>query len=252
MRHDIEQRVNRRWLVPVLLALPLLVAGGVAAAEQDDPRSVTVGGSATVHAAPDRADVRLAVVTQRDSAEAARADNEAAAAETLSRIREQAIDDSDVRTADLRLQPRHEYDPETREHREIGFEAVREIHVHVRDPERLPALIAEVVAGGANRLHSVQYDLDDRTEARNEALREAALAARDKAHVLASTLEAELGRVVAIREQRYDFGRPRMAQLETVSDRAGDPEAWAPGEIEVTAEIEVRFALRGGDAPWPF
>ncbi len=251
MRQGIEERGSGVWLVPILLVLPLLMAASVTAAD-DAPRSVTVGGDATVHVPPDRADVRLAVVTRGDDAEVARADNETAAAETLNRIREQAIDDSDVRTTDLRLQPRHEYDPETRERREVGFEAVREIHVRVHDLERLPALVAEAVAAGANRLHSVRYDLGDRAEARNEALRQAALAARDKAYILASTLEAELGPVMSIREQRYDFGRPRMAQFEAMADRGGDPDAWAPGEIEVTAEVEVRFALRGGDAAWPF
>lgn len=235
-----------------VVALLLFLVPAAVATEDEGARSVTVSAEASVHVPPDRAEVRLAVVTHADGAEAARAGNERAAAATLDAIREQGIEADDMRTTGLRLQPRYAYDDETRQRREVGFEAVRDVHIRVQDLDRLPMLVAAVVGAGANRLHSVQYDLADGAAARADALRQAAHAARDKAHVLANSLEAELGPVIAIHEQHYDFARPRTARLEAMADGVGDSAAWAPGEVEVSAAIEVRFALRGGDAAWPF
>ena len=239
--------------IPRSIAVFLLfcLVGFAPSAFAEAPRMVDVTGEASVRVAPDQADVRFAVVTRGEEPGAVRADNEAAASAALDAVRELGIAEEDIRMEGLRLQPRHEYDAETRAHREAGFEAVRDVHVRVRDLTDLPDLVAVVVDAGANRIQEVRYDLADRTPARNEALQEAARAARDKAVVLVRALDAELGPLLELREQQFHFGIPRMARLDATAEAAsGDPAAYAPGEIEIEARVEVRFGIRGGDSPW--
>jgi hypothetical protein len=106
-----------------------------------------------------------------------------------------------------------------------------------------------VVQQGANRLDGIEYGLQDRDPVRNEALREAATHARAKAELLAQTLGASLGPVQSISEQSFSFPRPAMrVEMALAADQAGgrepSPDAYAAGEIEVTATVQVTFRLQ--------
>ena len=210
-------------------------------------RTITVSGEGTARATPDEATVRFGIVTQAQTAEAAREQNAEASSSALNAARE-LVDEENIRLETLRLMPRYEYDRDDGERRLVGYVAERTAVVEVDDLEVLPRLVALVVERGANRLEGIQYDLADRAPVRREALREAAQDARDKAQVLAQSLGVGTGPVVQISEQSYDFPRPRFdvamaARAESAQQAAPEPDAYAPGEIEVTARVQVTFAL---------
>lgn len=231
-------------LLPVLLAGFTFSATPVAAQDVDDTRTVSVSGEGIVHAEPDMATVRFGVVTHADDPEEARRQNAEASREAMNAVRELGVPERKMRMEVLRLQPHREYDPEQRRHVENGFEAIRIVVVELEDLDVLPMLIAEVVQRGANRLEGVQYDIQDRSGPRNEALRAALMDARDKARLMAETLEIQLGQVRRINEQQFDFPRPMM-RMEAAMDVAGaEPEAFAAGEIEVRANVQVVFELQ--------
>jgi uncharacterized protein YggE len=237
-----------RRLAGVLVALLFVVpANAQDVADHDTLRLVSVSGEGVVRAEPDQAIVRFGIVTQALDPEEARSLNATAAREAMNAVRDLGIDERKMRLESLRLQPAREYDPDTRRYKEVGFEATRQVVVEVDDLDTLPTLVARIVQKGANRLDQVTYDLKDRDAARNEALVEAVTNARDKAALLAETLGESLGRVQSINEQSFDFPRPTLrmeqAQLATAKDAAPEPEAYAAGEIEVRATVQVVFAL---------
>ena len=237
----------RRWLAPWLLT-PLLLLSAQAQDMKADKRTVTVSGEGLVRVEPDQATVRFGVVTRAEDPEEARRLNAAAASEAMNAVRALGVEERKMRLETLRLQPAREYNAQTRRWDNIGFEATRQIVVELDDLEQLPTLVAEIVQKGVNRLDGIAYDLKDRVEARNEALRKALGDARGKAALMASTLGEELGRVLTISEQSFSFPRPmvRMAQAEMVMGKATapEPEAYAAGEIEVRAVVQVVFALK--------
>lgn len=227
-----------------------LAAPEVALGQNGDRSTVNVSGEGTVSAAPDQATVRFGIVTRAETAEAARRRNATAARNAMNAVRELDVAEEDMRMETLRLQPRREYNPDTRQYEERGFEATRQVVVEVDSLAILPQLVANVVQRGANRLEGINYELSNRSEIRDEALRKAALAARDKAELLATTLGARLGPVHRIDEQSFDFREPspRMAMAKVATDEAasGEPEAYAAGEIEVRAQVQVVFNLLAG------
>jgi uncharacterized protein YggE len=242
----------RRTLSAALL--PLILSGLFVlpvAAQETSPRTVTVSGEGTVTAQPDQAVVRFGVVTRAETAQEARAENATAAKNAMNAVRALDIPDEQLRMETLRLQPRREYNPETKQREEQGYEATRQVVVELGDLKVLPQLVADVVEGGANRLDAIEYQLSDRSRFRDEALREAAESARDKAGLLAETLEADLGPVRTINEQNFDFVRPRPQTARMEMAKAADagqaePEAYAAGEIEVSAQVQVVFDLVTG------
>ena len=243
--------MSQRFHVFPLAALSVLLCGFavVPAAAQDDDRStVTVRGEGSVAAQPDRAVVRFGVTTRAGTARKARSDNAAAAKSAMNAVRTLDVPEEKMRMASLRLQPRYEYDDEADERTLVGYEATRQVVVELGRLEVLPQLVADVVESGANRLNNIDYQLSDRSSVRNDALRKAAQAARGKAQLLAETLDAQLGPVHSINEQSFDVVRPQpkaaRVEMAKASDAArAEPEAYAAGEIEVSADVQVVFDL---------
>ncbi|PEN13919.1 SIMPL domain-containing protein [Longibacter salinarum] len=235
-------------LIALFLALPLTAMAQTDASASTD-RTVTVSGEGEASAEPDKATVRFAVVSRAKEAEDARTANADAARNAMNAVRSLEIDEADIQMESLTLQPRRQYNRQTGETEELGYEATRRVRVELSDLEKLPALIADVVEQGANRLDGVQYDLEDRSAVRNEALQKAAESAREKAELLASTLGASLGPVHQIREQQYSGPQPRFdVQMEAMAmksgEDSGEPEAFAAGRISVEATVQVTFLLQ--------
>ena len=234
---------------PVLLSVLLCVFAVSSATAQDDDRStVTVSGEGTVMAQPDQAVVRFGVTTRAETARQARSENATAAKSAMNAVRSLDVPEEKMRMESLRLQPRYEYDDEADERTLVGYEATRQVVVEMDRLEVLPQLVADVVESGANRLSNIDYQLSDRSSFRNDALRKAAQAARGKAQLLAETLDARLGPVHSINEQSFDVVRPQpkaaRVEMATASDAAqAEPEAYAAGEIEVSADVQVVFDL---------
>lgn len=214
-------------------------------------RTISVNGEGTISVEPDQATVRFGVVTQADDPEAAREQNASAASQAMNAIRDLGIAERKIRMETLRLQPRREYNRETRSYEERGFEAIRQVVVEVDDLDQLPTLITRIVQRGANRLDGINYDVADREAVRNEALQAAAQQARAKALLLAETLNAQVGPPRQINEQSFSFPRPEFrvqgAAAMAKADAAPEPDAYAAGEIEVTATVQVTFDLVVGE-----
>ena len=237
----------RRALV---LGTALLTVSAANAQMHDHPplqRRVSVSGEGIVRVLPDMATVRFGVVTvAMDPQEATRL-NTQAAADAMNAVRKLGIEERLIRLETLRLQPHREWDEDRRRFEEKGYEAVREVTVELHDLDKLPQLIADVVQKGANRLNQIEYELREKDAARNEALREAVINAREKAQLLASTLGETLGRVEQVNEQSFDFPRPiyraEMAQAAPAKDDMANPDAFAAGEIEIRVNVHTTFYL---------
>lgn len=217
------------------------------AGAQDRPYTISVSGTAEIRTAPDMATVWFGVVTRDNHPDEARRLNEDAAAQAMNAVRALGIPDRDLRLETVQLQPLREYDPDRRIYREDGFEATRQVEVIVRDLEKLPELMAKVVSEGANRINSIQYGLEDKDAAELEALSQAARTAREKATVLAKELGWALGRAIQVNEQGVYVPQPRMqmemASVSAMAKDGGNPDAYAAGELTVSASVTVVFLL---------
>lgn len=228
------------------LALAAAIGGAPAhgqAVSESGVRRLHVSGRGVVRVAPDTATVRFAVETRADEADAARVENERASSAALEAVRELGIPEREIRIESLRLRPLRRYDEPNRQYVEDGFEAVRDVSVVIDDLDLLPQIVAALFDRGANRLRGVSYDVSDRGEATDEALRNAVAEARRKALAMLEPLGAELGGIHTVREQSFSFPRP-MVRADQLQIESAEPEAYATGDIEVTASVDLVFELR--------
>ena len=213
-------------------------------------RHVTVSGEGIVRIEPDQATIRFGVVTIDLDPEQARADNADVSAATLNAIRALDVEERKIQVNVLRIQPYSEYDPDLRRNVDKGFQAVREMTVVLDDLDVLPTLVAEIVGEGANRINGISYGLQDDSGPESEALTMAVTDAREKARLMAEALGARLGVVLQINEQGVVRPQPVMMEFERAlamkDESAPNPDAYASGEITVSAQVTVSFGLLPG------
>jgi hypothetical protein len=143
------------------------------------------------------------------------------------------------------LQPEYTYpDKNSRSRKISGYSATNTVTAETKDLDSVGTLIDAVVAGGANQVQGVTFFLADELEIRRRALIAAGDIARAEAQAIAESLQVELGPVLhATSVPRYDSPRPSAVRHMAMS-AAASPTEILPGEVQVSATVQVSFALR--------
>ncbi|MFI0472993.1 SIMPL domain-containing protein [Halomonas sp. HMF6819] len=124
----------------------------------------------------------------------------------------------------------------------------RPFDIELSDIDRLNDVLDALVEAGVNSLDGVQFDLQDREEAADEALVMALEKAQRKAELMAQTLGAELGDVQHITETQAPVFQPRMMAMRAESAQGASDDAnaeYRPGIIRIDAGVNVEWALAG-------
>lgn len=230
----------RLFLAAVLmtLALPALA--------QDGRPTISVTGEGRSEAVPDMATVSIGARHEAETAaEALRASSEAVTA-VLARLTEAGVDARDVQTSGLNISPRWSPRYENRPPEIIGFVASNTVTVRVRDLDGLGGLLdVLVVEDGANSLGGISFGLQDPRAAMDAARRAAVADARARAELYAEEAGVSVGAVMSISEMSRSAPVMRGVMMEAAM--ASDmPVPVARGELEITAQVQMVFAI-GGD-----
>ncbi|WP_447928553.1 SIMPL domain-containing protein [Vreelandella sp. EE27] len=126
----------------------------------------------------------------------------------------------------------------------------RPFNVELDDLDQLNDVLEALMEAGVNALDGVQFDLQDRDAATDEALVSALEKAQRKAELMAQTLGTELGEVQHIAETQSPVFQPRMMAMQADSRSNEESSAdYRPGIIRIDAGVSVEWALTGQDAP---
>ena len=185
------------------LALVFCLLASLAVAEDRlPPKVVRVVGTAEVKVVPDRAVIEIGVEKQDPSASVAKHAEDAAARQILAALRTNGIDEKDIQTTFLSLQPQSY----TRKGVRISyFVAAQTMTITVRDLAKLDTLLEALIKAGGNRIDSIGYETSDLRKYRDQARDEAVKAAREKAGALAKALGQDIGKAQSI-EEVPDYG----------------------------------------------
>lgn len=232
-----------RILGAAFAATALLSAAPVWAAEES-PRAVTVVGEGLAAAAPDIAIVTGGVVTRDKTASGALKANAAAMTKALAAVRQAGVEDRDVGTAGLSVQPQYDDDGSGsgRSMKLVGYEARNVVTIRARAIDRFGELVDALVGAGANQIENLAFDVSDRERKLDHARSAAVADARRKAELLAAAAGAKLGPVLSIDE---DAGYSEPAQPYARSMKAMDAASTpiAKGELELRARVTVRWGI---------
>lgn len=230
-----------RYLPALCLAVALPFAAPVLA-EDRAPATITVTGEGQVTAAPDLATVSLGVTTEGVTAAAAMDANSAALAAVLERIKAAGIEERDVQTSNLSLNPNWQQPDVNKPARIVGYVASNQLTLRVRELDKLGGILDAAIGDGANTLNGIGFGLDDPEPELNKARVDAVQEAKARAQLLVGAAGAKLGRIVSMSESGgYNPGPMPMYRM--AEGMAADAVPVAAGEVGLTASVTITFEI---------
>ena len=154
----------------------------------------------------------------------------------LAAIKESGIDDRDIQTSRLSLQP--QYDPnKAGTARLTGFQVTNQLTVKIHDIGKLPDILDRAIAAGANEMSGIEFAVSEQSQLLDQARAEAIADAHRKAELYAQAAGAKLGRVLLIADESAPAPRPLVQAM-----RAGAVPV-APGEQMLRVAVTVSYEL---------
>ena len=252
-------RTSLRMLCVLLVALA--ISNLAMAADNPEPRLITVTGDAEVRVAPDEVILTLGVETWDNDLGKAKSDNDQRVERILKLASKFKIEGRHVQTDHISIEPRYK---DQWEHREfVGYFVRKNVVFTLRDTSKFEDLLSSAIEAGANYVHGVQFRTTELRKYRDEARALAIKAAKEKAEALVGELGQKVGKPHMIREDHggwwswYNnwwgsrWGRNSMAQ-NVVQSYSGQPQSdssIALGQINVNARVTVSFELELAKLP---
>lgn len=229
-----------RMLKTGLVAM-LLMTAPVIPALADTAGRITVTGEGRVDGAPDLATVMLGVTTDGTTAAEAMAANTIKLGMMLEQLRAGGIEDRDIQTSGLSLNPTWSQPTDGTAPKIAGYQATNQLTVRVRALDKLGGILDRAVSDGANTFNGLNFELANPAPALDEARKRAVADAMARAKLLAGAAGLSLGPVVSIAEGG-DMGMPRpMFRMDAVAASAVPV---AAGEITTAATVTMVFDLK--------
>jgi len=210
---------------------------------------IWVNGEGKVTAVPDIAILSLGIEAQ----EATVAEAQTKASEAMDRVMT-ALEDNDVAEKDIQtqyfsIQKVTRWDEEKQQEIVIGYRVTNTVTAKIRDIDKAGLIIdAVVVAGGdLTRVDNISFSIDDPSAYLEEAREKAMADAGAKAEQLAKLAGVKLGKPTYISESSY-LPSPIYPKLYYEGGMAAPAPApvappISPGEMEVTANVQITYAI---------
>ncbi len=168
-----------------------------------------------------------------------------AAEELIQAIRDFGVEANDIRTTNFSIYPMDRFDPSTGlPSGEKVYAVDNTVYVTVRNLETLGDLLDTAVQAGANTVNSIQFDVEEKDEALQQARAEAVEDARNQAQALAQAAGLTLGEIRSI-----SFFDAPVYPLFDGKGGGGMAAAEAavpiqPGQLTFTVSVNVTYELK--------
>ena len=209
--------------------------------EIETKNTLVVSGRGEVYGKPDLALISFAVSSEAKTVAEAMAQNSQKMNAVIAFVKNQGVEDKDLKTTTFSLRPRYEWREDLSPQQQlVGYEARQELEVKVRAMDKIGNLIEGATAAGANQIGDLQFTIDNREELEREAREEAVKNAKDRAKELASLLGVNLVRITNFSEksQSPTYSLQTFGALETAADEKEAPQIeTGENKIEITVNI---------------
>lgn len=241
----------------VILAISSLIFANIysKSIEPSSYRSFSVSGEGKITAIPDVAQFTFSVITEggKDIA-ALQQENTQKANRAVALLKNNGVEDKDIKTASYNLQPRYQYFscPIGKNSSAkpcppaeiIGYSISQTVSVKIRDFEKAGEILSGVVQSGVNSVSELSFAIDDKTEIENQARQEAVAMAIKKAESIAQAGKFNLGKILSINENSSPvFNRYKTLGVGGSEDFISSPTIEL-GSQEVTVGITMTYEIR--------
>lgn len=226
----------------ILAALVVLAAQTVAMAEDAGTRTITITGTGTVYATPDKAIVTIGVETRAETAGAALAENNASMQAVMDALKAGGIAATDLQTSTFSISPVTARSSSDRSQpaKLVGYVVSNQVRATIRNLETTGALLDRVVRVGSNRIDNIRFAISEPEPHYDEARRLAVRDAMRKATLFAEEAGVKLGKIVTITQDRAS--RPVAYQREAALAAAPSVPI-AAGQQSLSQQVIITWQL---------
>lgn len=221
-----------------LLIIIAFLTSGMNWAQEHQPPFVEVVGKGVVKVVPDQVVIQSRIEHTGESASAVKAENDQVVNKVIAYLKSRGISSSQIKTEYIRLNKDYNYNT-----KETTYSANQAISIRLTDLAKYESIMSGLLESGLNRIDGVQFQSSNKEELQKKARREAVLNARQKAEELANALDQEIGKAQHISELNEGNFQPVYRSMEMQAD-LDDRETIAPGEMEISIKVNVRFILK--------
>ncbi|HEY7888116.1 MAG TPA: SIMPL domain-containing protein [Steroidobacteraceae bacterium] len=210
------------------------------------PATIEVTGQAKVSKTPDRVYIDIGVTTQAQRSEAAAQQNAARLSAVLAAVKKAAASGTQLTTTEYSISPNYNYPRNGRTPSIVGYTASNVVEVRLDDLGSVGRVIDAATQAGSNNVQDIRFTLRNEDAARAEALREAALRARQDADALAGALGLKIVRVLSVSEQSPAvfpiYRQFRPAAVEMAAAAPATPVEGGTMDINATVTLMVEVS----------
>jgi uncharacterized protein YggE len=222
----------------LVLATTLLDAQPV-----DQRRTISVTGEATMDVQPDKAEIRIGVVTEGMDITKIKADNDRRVRAIFDALQRIGIAKKDIATTRLQISPVYEYTSGRRNL--VKYQMQNAVTITLTKLDNVEAVVNEAVASGGNTLDNISFSHSDEDKLRDSLRVQAARNARTRAEALTGALDAKVVRVISIKANASPNGfvvrGSRATSSMMVSQDASTPVG--TGTLDLSATVDVIFEI---------
>jgi len=198
--------------------------------------TVAIGAGATEETAPDIAAINAGLNTTEPTADVAMEKNNREFAKIMAVVKKYKIDPKDLKTTGVSVGEDFEYTDEGRKPK--GYVASNSLSIKVRDLTTIGALMADLVAAGANNLNGPQFALDDSEALTDKAREKAYDTAQRRASAYARKAGFKSVRLLTINEGANDMAYAYGAEAADAAAEGAAAAGAAAAKAVTAAQIE--------------
>ena len=226
----------------------------------DERPKITVNGEAVVKVQPDEIIITFGIETWDKNIVIAKEENNKIMKKAVAVIKESGIQDKDIQTDYLSIEPRYGDNYEKRNF--IGYFVRNTLVVTLSETDKVEDLVTGVLQSGVNYIHNINFQTTEFKKYREQARELALNAAKEKAEKMAGTLGQSIGDPIQINEgyggsnwwyysswNGWGYGRRSnyLSQnvMQNIESGTGEiSKTIALGKISIKANVNVTFELK--------
>ena len=212
----------------------------------EEKNTISVSATGKVFAKPDLALVIFSVLTEKETVSEVMEENTEKMNSVVNVIKEQGVEEKDLKTTAFNIYPVYEYNNEDASPRGkkvlVGYEITQSLQVKIRDMTKIGDIIQKATEAGVNKMSSLEFTIDQQDKFKKQAREKAIEEAKEKAEELASQLNVTLLKITDFQESNiyprfYEIAKP------AIIDEMGGAEIEA-GENLIETTVFITYAIR--------
>lgn len=224
----------------IVLLIAIVAGFGTQAQNSTCDQGIQVTGKGIIQVTPDKVTIKSQIEHEGLSATSVKSQNDEVVDKVIKYLKSEGIAEKNINTDYINLNKRYNYNDKT-----YTYVANQAISITLEDIGKYENIMKGLLENGLNGINGVEFESSDIEKHKAEARRRAVLNAKEKAEALAEPLGQRVGRAFMIKEGSSNNYQPvyRAMEMKASSDQASNQQTIAPGEMEVSIEVNVAFQL---------